>query len=136
MQSLLEGNLIFTAGCATRGQRRMYCFVCFVALSAENVLSNTPTERLVGLICLIMFVVGSWLAGHEVVRWWKVRMAKFESPPLASLITYERDSDKRWRPTKVLWFPLAQTSSFPRELKPRVADHRPTDMSGEEERAA
>src|SRR5262249_14190240 len=43
---------------------------------------------------------------RHAVRWWKARMERCELPPLSKVITYVRESDRRWRPTGVLWFRL------------------------------
>ena len=88
------------------------------------ILPTTPSDRLLGFICLIMFFAGLVLACQEVVRWWKARMERFESPPLPTLITYELDSNKRWRPTKVLWFRLQRT--IPERFQSAVQEDRPT----------
>jgi hypothetical protein len=58
---------------------------------------------------LLMFFIGMGLACHVVVNWWNARMERLILPPLRRLIKYELDSDKRWQPTKVLWFRLSRT---------------------------
>ena len=44
-------------------------------------LSINPTERLIGLIALIMFFVGMALVRSEVARWRKTRMERYEGSP-------------------------------------------------------
>lgn len=100
----------------------MPSLVCFTP--ASEILPIKPSDRLLGLICLIMFVAGVVLACQEVVRWWKTRMERTESPPLPRLITYELDSNKRWRPTRVLWFRLDRTTL--ERLQPAMQEDRPT----------
>lgn len=79
--------------------------VCFVvpAVQAKIPPSNL-TDRLLGLIVLIMFFGGIVLAFSELVRWWKARMERYERPPLRQVISYELHSDRRWHPTGVLGF--------------------------------
>lgn len=59
------------------------------------------------------------LACQQVVRWWKARMERLELPPLPRLISYELDSNKRWRSTQVLWFRLRETQAAPKRLQSR-----------------
>ena len=110
--------------------------VCFIAASIETtILPSDPTDRRLGLIVLIMFFAGAALACREVVGWWKARMERFERPPLPKLITYEFDSDRRWLPTKVLWFRLPHIHAIPERSHSSVRDDRPdrpTEVSVQE----
>ena len=87
----------------------MRLLVCIIPFTVEQIPSTTRSERLLGLICLLMFFIGMGLACHVVVNWWNARMERLILPPLRRLIKYELDSDKRWQPTKVLWFRLSRT---------------------------
>lgn len=80
--------------------------VCLFAASITTILPTNPTDRLLGLIVLIMFFVGIALACSEVVAWCKEQMERYERPPLSRVISYEVHSDRRWYPTRVLWFRL------------------------------
>lgn len=114
-----------TAQCEPR-YTVMPSLVCFT-LASEVILPTTPGDRLLGLICLIMFFAGMVLSCQEVVKWWKARMDRSESPPLPRLITYELDSGKRWRPTKVLWFRLESTT--PERFESSIQEDRPAAVS-------
>ena len=81
---------------------------------------SSPTEQLLTLIVVIMFLAGIALACSEVVTWWKARMEQLQPPPLANLITYVRDSDRRWHATQVLGFPLTHLRANPGSLQPRI----------------
>jgi len=111
----------------------MRSFACFIPLSSETILPTTPGDRTLGLICLAMFVAGIWLACNEIVRWWKARLQRFELPSLASLITYERDTDKSWRATKILSFPLSQPPWISNSSGQQDAQ---AEVSGREDQAA
>ena len=79
--------------------------VCFVSPAVQaKIPPSNLTDRLLGLIVLIMFFAGIVLALSELVRWWKAQMERFERPPLSKVISYELHSDRRWHPTGVLWF--------------------------------
>ena len=111
----------------------MRSLVCLVPASGTFLTINSG-DRLLGLICLMMFVAGAALACQEMVRWWKARMEQLQSPPLAGLITYQLGADKRWRPTKVLWFSLHGTA--PDRFQSSVHADRPAEDSVQENRAA
>jgi len=82
-------------------------FVCLIAVTAKTtILPSNPTDRVLGLVVLIMFFAGIALAFGEFVSWWKARMGRYEKPPLSKVINYEVHADKRWHPTGVLWFRL------------------------------
>lgn len=91
----------------------MLSLVCFIP-ACETILSTKSSDRLLGLICSIMFLAGVALACQEAVRWWRARLERFQSPPLPRLITYELDSGRRWRPTQLLWFRLPETHAIPK----------------------
>lgn len=84
------------------------------------ILPSNPAERHLALILLIMFLVGFAMACREVVSWWKARMTQYEPPPLTKLITYIRDSDRRWHATQILRFPLPQLREIPGRLQASV----------------
>jgi len=107
--------------------------VCLIAASIETtILPSDPTDRRLGLIVLIMFFAGVALACREVLGWWKARMDRFERPPLPKLITYEIDSDRRWLPTRVLWFRLPHIRAIPERSQFSVQEDRPTEVSVQE----
>jgi len=84
------------------------------------ILPSDRTERYLLPILLIMFVFGVALACIEVVNWWKARLAQFRPPPLAKLITYDREADGRWHATQVLCFRLRHVRGIPERLQPSV----------------
>jgi len=86
----------------------MHLLVSFWPLTVEIIPPTTRGDLLLGLICLLMFVVGIGLAYHEVVKRWKVRTERFFAPLLRS----------RNRP------------------QPSVREERPTEVSPGEDRAA
>ena len=97
--------------------------------ASVTILSTKSSDRLLGFICSIMFLGGVALTCQEVVRWWRARMERFESPPLPRLFTYVLDSRKRWRPTQVLWFRLPETDAIPKRFQSSVQQDRPTAAS-------
>lgn len=106
----------------------------YLSPASEVILSSNRSDRLLLLVCLIMFFAGVVLACQEMVRWWKARMERLQSPPLPGLITYELDAHKRWRPTKVLGLPLH--GAIPNRLQSSVQADRSTEASIQENRAA
>lgn len=109
---------------------------CLIFASVKTtILPSNPTDRLLGLVVVIMFLAGVALVYCEVVRWWKARMERCEPPPLSKLIVYVFDSDRRWHPTKVLWFRVPHIRAIPERLQSsvqRVQENRPTEVSGQE----
>lgn len=97
--------------------------------ASETILSTNSSDRLLGFICSIMFLAGVALTCQEVVRWWRARMERFESPPLPRLITCELDSRRRWRPTQVLCFRLPETDAIPERSQSSVQQDRLTAAS-------
>ena len=65
----------------------MHSLVSFFLLTVEIIPPTTSSDRLLGLICLLMFFAGIGLAYPEVVRRWKARMERFFAPLLRRLIT-------------------------------------------------
>jgi hypothetical protein len=111
----------------------MYALVYSLPVHTEAILPINPRDRFLGLICLMMFIAGICLACHEVVKWWKKRIERFESPPLPGLISYELDSNRRWRPTMVMGVRLSQTRAIPWLVT--SAEALPPDPSVQENRA-
>ena len=58
----------------------MHSLVSFFLLTVEIIPPTTSSDRLLGLICLLMFFAGIWLACPEVVKWWKARMGRLFAP--------------------------------------------------------
>ena len=87
-----------------------------IGIIARHLVHNA-TEWHQALILLFMFLAGAVMTYDEVAKWWKRRMVQFGPPPLASLITYRRDSERRWRVTHVLGFPLSQPRTTPKRLQ-------------------
>lgn len=88
-----------------------------VGTVALHRLAHNVAEWHFALILLIMFQAGVAMTCREVAKWWRARMAQFRPPPLTNLITYICDSDKGWRATHVLGFPLSYLSLIPEPLQ-------------------
>jgi len=83
---------------------------------SKNATQNRATERHITLLLSTMFLIGTLMMCVEVVKWWKRRMEQYGPPPLANLISYIPGSERLWRATQVLWFPL----SDPRAIRGRL----------------
>jgi hypothetical protein len=78
----------------------MHLLVSCLPLTVEILPPITSGDRLIGLICLLMFLAGIGLAYPQVVRRWKARMESFFAPLLRSL-SRPHPSVKEDRPTDV-----------------------------------
>jgi len=107
----------------------MAIVICLLP-AVEIILPSKPSERLLAIVCVIMFFAGVALACQEVGRWWKARMKQYKSPPLPNLINYELDADERWRPIGVLWFRLQRGVPERSQSSERAAE--PTEIAVQE----
>ena len=84
---------------------------------AWHLVYNTK-EWIQGLILLFMFLAGVVMTYGEVAKWWEARMLQFRPPPVANLITYMRDSERRWHATHVLGFSVSHLHAIPEPVPP------------------
>lgn len=72
------------------------------------------------LILLFMFLAGVVMTYSEIAKWWEKRMMQLRPPPLPNVITYMRDSERRWHATHVLGVPLSHLHSIPQRARHNV----------------
>jgi hypothetical protein len=87
-----------------------------IATLARHLVYNA-TEWIQALILLFMFLVGVVMAYGEIAKWWKARMEQLRPPPLPNLITYTRDSERRWQATHVFGVPLSHLHAIPERVR-------------------
>ena len=98
----------------------------------EAAVQYSPSERRLGLILFIMFLVGAAMACVELRKWWKTRTEQYGEPPFANLLRFVPSPDKFRRAAKQLRVPFSDGvrsiggRSQPSPQSIDIDDDRPT----------
>ncbi len=97
---------------------------------SESATAYTTTERYLGLIASMMFLVGAGMAYGELRKWWKARTEQYGEPPFANLLRFVPSPDSL-RSAQRLWYLLSNwlrsiRGRFEHSLK--TADRSPQNV--------